>query len=115
MKTALSLLVAIAFSLPALALADATHGKELYGKLCASCHGAEGKGDGPIGAALPADQKPRDFTSAVFKVATDDTKMKEIIQKGGVAFGLSPLMAPQASLTDADLTDLVAVVRSFKK
>src|SRR5690606_25275013 len=27
-------------------------GAELYERLCASCHGATGKGDGPVGAAL---------------------------------------------------------------
>ncbi len=97
------------------ASADLNHGKELYTKLCVSCHGAEGKGDGPIGAALPADQKPRNFVDGTFKVSTDDAKMKDVIKKGGMAFGLSALMAPQPSLSDTDLDDLVAVIRSFKK
>lgn len=27
-------------------------GKELYGKFCASCHGVEGRGDGPVASHL---------------------------------------------------------------
>jgi mono/diheme cytochrome c family protein len=33
-------------------------GKQMYGSYCASCHGVDGKGDGPVGASLkypPAD------------------------------------------------------------
>jgi caa(3)-type oxidase subunit IV len=36
------------------------HGKELFATNCASCHGAEGHGDGPASAAL--NPKPRNFT-----------------------------------------------------
>ncbi len=35
-------------------------GKELFVRNCSACHGTEGKGDGPAGAAL--NPKPRDFT-----------------------------------------------------
>jgi mono/diheme cytochrome c family protein len=35
-------------------------GKTLYGEYCASCHGANGKGDGPEAAALAV--KPGDLT-----------------------------------------------------
>ncbi len=37
-------------------------GKEIYNGVCATCHGAGGKGDGPGGAML--NPKPRDFTDA---------------------------------------------------
>lgn len=37
-------------------------GKEVYEANCASCHGPNGAGDGPAGAAL--NPKPRNFTSA---------------------------------------------------
>jgi mono/diheme cytochrome c family protein len=30
----------------------AMSGKELYARFCASCHGAEGRGDGPVAASL---------------------------------------------------------------
>lgn len=40
----------------------AAHGKELFGQQCVSCHGAEGKGNGPAAAAL--NPPPRNFTVA---------------------------------------------------
>lgn len=95
--------------------ADLAKGKEHYDKLCASCHGTSGGGDGPVGAALPADQKPRNFQEAKYKVTTDDAKMKAVIKDGGMAHGLSPLMAPQPGLSDSDLDNVVAYVHSLKK
>jgi mono/diheme cytochrome c family protein len=37
-----------------------TRGKDLYAQSCATCHGPEGKGDGPAGTGL--NPKPRNFT-----------------------------------------------------
>jgi mono/diheme cytochrome c family protein len=36
------------------------NGKQMYASYCASCHGAYGKGDGPVGLALK--QPPADLT-----------------------------------------------------
>lgn len=95
--------------------ADLAKGKQIYDTTCASCHGAEGIGDGPIAAAFPADQKPRSLKDGVYKFATDDAKMKELIKKGGAAVGLSVLMPAQASLVEEDLNNVIAYVRSLKK
>ena len=95
--------------------ADLTKGKEVFDQRCVSCHGAMGAGDGPVAAALPADQKPASFQTGKFKIAVDDAKMKEVISKGGQANGLSMMMPPQPDLTDAQLGDLIAYVRSLKK
>ena len=99
----------------ALMAADLEKGKAIYTQRCVSCHGVTGLGDGPVGAGLPPTMKPRDFNAGTFKYATDDAKMKEVIVKGGVPYGLNPLMAPQAGLTDDDLNNLVAYVHSLKK
>jgi DMSO reductase family type II enzyme heme b subunit len=48
--------------------ADLGAGKALYDRHCAQCHGEKGKGDGP--AADFVYPRPRDFTTAVFKVRT---------------------------------------------
>lgn len=45
---------------------DLQEGQLLYEKRCAHCHGAEGRGDGPVAPLL--DPAPRDFTSAQFKI-----------------------------------------------
>lgn len=45
--------LALTFAAPAMA-ADyvAMSGPQLYSRFCASCHGAEGRGDGPVAASL---------------------------------------------------------------
>ena len=40
---------------------DEVRGGELYRRYCASCHGVEGHGDGPLAASL--NQKPADLTT----------------------------------------------------
>lgn len=95
--------------------ADLEKGKALFLERCSTCHGNGGAGDGPVAASLPADMKPRDLTKAEFKVVKDDASLKDLITKGGAAFGLNPLMPPQAGLSDTDFENLIAFVRSLKK
>ena len=95
--------------------ADVTKGQALFAQRCAMCHGDRGEGNGPIAATMPEGQKPRNLTSGANKYATDDAKLTELIQKGGAAFGLSPIMPAQSDLKPADVADLVAFVNSLKK
>ena len=44
-------------------------GKKIYEKLCATCHGMSGKGDGPTAKTL--DPQPADHTSAEFQKQGD--------------------------------------------
>lgn len=59
--------VAVAASLVALAVSTASateelaEGRRLYLRLCASCHGTSGRGDGPVAPALG--EKPTDLTA----------------------------------------------------
>jgi mono/diheme cytochrome c family protein len=104
----------------ALAAGDAAAGKTVFTTNCASCHGETGKGDGPVGAALQP--PPRDFSAAHFKFDTDDDgktgtdeDLKNVIRKGGAAFGGSPLMAPWPTLSDEDVNNLIAYIRTLKQ
>lgn len=117
MSRHLVLATALTLAIPALShAADLARGKTLFDQRCTSCHGALGAGDGPVAAALPADQKPRNLANgSPMKYATDDAKMKELLKKGGPAFGLNPLMPMQPDLSDADLDNVIAYVRSLKK
>jgi len=99
---------------------DAAAGKTTVETLCVTCHGPAGKGDGPAGAAL--DPKPRDFSVGDFKYDTDkdgkpgtDADLANIVKNGAGAYGGSPLMAPWGHLSDADIQNVVAYVRSLKK
>ena len=121
--TALSLGVA---ALPSLAIAagDVAAGNAKFQELCVSCHGPGGKGDGPTGLALAAagQPAPRDFTVGDFKLDTDkdgtagtDTDIKNVVTKGALVYGGSPMMAPVLGLSDADLENLIAFIRSLKQ
>lgn len=103
------------------AAGDAAAGKTTYTTNCASCHGEKGAGDGPVGAAL--NPKPRDFSKGEFKLDTDkdgktgtDADIKNVVKNGAAAYGGSPLMAPWgATMSEKDLDNVVAYVRSLKK
>jgi len=105
---------AILISLPMLAqAADLAAGKAKYQMMCASCHGANGKGDGAAAAAL--NPKPRNFTDLAYMSKRTDAQLASVIKNGGAANGLSPLMvAWGSSLSDADIANIVAYIRSFK-
>ena len=118
--------LAAAFLAPGAALAagDVEAGREKFQAFCASCHGPEGKGDGPTGKALAAagQPAPRDFSKGEFKLDTDgdgktgtDADLKNVITKGAMAYGGSAMMAPVAGLSDQDLDNLVAFIRSLKE
>lgn len=100
--------------------ADAAAGKVIFETNCASCHGTSGKGDGPVGAALQP--PPRDFTVGAFKFDANgdgkpgtDEDLKGVITQGAAAFGGSPLMAPWPTLSDDDIANVIAHIRSLKQ
>ena len=60
--------------------------------------------------------KPANFGDAEFWTTRDDAHLKKVIKEGGPAVGKSPLMAPfGAALTDAQVDELVAYIKTFKK
>ena len=94
--------------------ADAGAGKAKYDMMCVACHGAGGAGDGPAGAALSP--KPTNLTDAAWQAATDDATIAKAIKEGGAGIGKSPMMpALGASMSAADIDNLVAFIRSIKK
>lgn len=79
-------------------------GKEVYmGKgACFSCHGNEGKGDGPAGAALKP--KPRNFAEPKWKYGFELEKVKNTIAKGSPGTSMA---AYEGTLTPEEI-DAVA-------
>lgn len=115
---------AIAFGLlglyGAVALADASaqdleRGKYLYDRWCAECHGADGAGDGVAAPyMLP---RPRDFTWGVYQIRTTasgelptDADLARVIRRGmpGTA-----MPGWEKKFSDAEITDLVAYIKTF--
>lgn len=99
---------------------NAENGNALFQANCMTCHGAGGKGDGPVGQAL--NPPPRDFTAGDFKFDSDgdgtpgtDADLAEVIKQGAATFGGSPLMAPWGHLPESDIADLIAFIRTLKQ
>lgn len=111
----LTLCVALAvFELAGIAsgAGDVAKGKAKYQELCATCHGASGKGDGPAAVGLPT--KPRNHTDAAYMNKLKDQQVFDMIKKGGQAMGKSPLMPAWGSqLNDEQIRDLVAYIRTL--
>ena len=114
-----------AFSLALVAIpsgasaADAAAGGVIFNANCSSCHGVSGKGDGPVGAALTP--PPRNFTIGDFAFDPDsngakgeDADLVLVIKDGAMKYGGSPLMAPWPTLSDDQVTDIIAHIRSLK-
>lgn len=115
-KTAfVSFTVIIVSGIQTATAADLAKGKSLFAERCASCHGNAGAGDGPLAAALPPEHRPRNLKDGNFKFAVNDAKFKELLQKGGAAVGLNPLMTGAPGVDDAGLESLIAFVHSLQK
>ncbi|MDE3056052.1 MAG: cytochrome c [Verrucomicrobiota bacterium] len=84
---------------------DMEEGKALYRKNCTACHGTDGRGDTPMGRAIP---NMPDFTSAVVKQMTDQ-ELFDMITKG------SPPMPSFQHLSEAQRWDLVKYIRTFSQ
>lgn len=98
----------------AMAKGDPAKGKASYDQLCASCHGAAGKGDGAAAAAL--NPKPRDLSDKKYVGGLKGDYLKKLVKEGGQAVGKSPMMPPMGgSLKDDDIENVIAYVRSLGK
>jgi mono/diheme cytochrome c family protein len=110
------------FVSPVLSEPQLEKGKEIYnGKgACASCHGIEGKADGPAAVAL--NPKPENFHEGDYSLDTDGDGKKgtkadieNIILNGAAKYGGSMMMAARADLTAEERSALAKYVLSLKK
>lgn len=88
--------------------------KGAFTTVCATCHGANGAGDGPGAAAL--NPKPANFSEASFWEGKTDEELIKAIREGGASVGKSPLMPAWGGLYDqAKAEALLAYIKTFKK
>jgi cytochrome c551/c552 len=89
--------------------------KAYFKMKCTVCHGENGMGDGPGGAAL--DPHPRNFTDATWQGQVKDEEIKKAILEGGASVGKSAAMPPNPDLKGKDemINGLLKIVRGFKK
>lgn len=96
------------------AAGDPEKGKKLYESSdCVTCHGIDGKGNGPAAAGL--NPKPRDFTDKSIMSKLTDEHIAKTIKEGGAAVGKSPLMPAHPQFSDEEIRNLVAYVRTLAK
>jgi mono/diheme cytochrome c family protein len=102
--------------------AAAFNAPQMFGLVCASCHGAAGDGTGPAGAAL--NPKPANFTDPAFWAeqnlhpefpVRDRERIVKVIRDGAASVGKSPLMVGwSASFTPEQIEQLADHVLSFR-
>lgn len=96
---------------------DAGNGARLYATRCASCHGAHGEGGHGTGVTF---SRPRDLpvlppalNNPGFLASASDAMIKAVLEHGRANTPMASFR--KAGLSDRDLDDLVAHVRSFEK
>ena len=89
-------------------------GAKTFKTMCASCHGAQGKGDGQAAAMM--NPKPTDLTDAKYMATLSDEHLARVIKGGGAAVKKSPLMpALGAKWSDQQVADMIAYLRDLCK
>lgn len=117
-RVAISLVVAAglvglaATTIQAQTKGDPAAGEPLYKKSCASCHGTTGA-NGPAAAKMK--DKPNDWTKGEGLTGMDDQKLFDSIKKGGAAVGKAKTMPAYPKLSDAEVWNLVAYVKTLGK
>jgi len=108
MKTlvVLILMAAVLISVTPLIAADTATGKDLYGKKCASCHGANGEGKEAIAKMFNVEMKP--LTSKDVLSKSDADLKKAMLEGSGKMKAVKDLDAKGAD-------DIVAYLRSLAK
>jgi cbb3-type cytochrome c oxidase subunit III len=78
----------------------------LYAQRCMNCHGAGGRGDGPLAAKLPA--KLPDFRDTVERKSNG--QIRRVIADGA---GIMPAFGP--ALTPSEINDMLQMVRFLSR
>jgi cytochrome c oxidase cbb3-type subunit 3 len=102
---------------PAPISGDTSHGQQLFQQHCAACHGADGRGGKGTGVTY---SRPRDLpilapalNNSGFLTAASDTLIKQTLIKGRAGTPMQSFI--KQGLSQQDINDLVAYIRSFAK
>jgi len=106
----IGLLITVCLAAGALA-ARAADAKENWEKQCLKCHGADGKGETAMGKKL----KVKDYTDAKVQASMKDEEIVKMIKEGKKEGDKTLMKAYAETFSEAEIKDLVAYVRKFKK
>ena len=104
--TAVVALSAAAVFAPVVGASDLANGKKVYVDKCARCHGNSGKGDGRLAETF--EKKPGDYTDKNRMGEFTDAQLKKIAQEGK-----PPMPAYRGRISDKDLDDVIAYIRTL--
>lgn len=97
----------------AAAAGSPARGKELFTQSCAACHGPEGKGLPGLG---------KDMTTSAFVKGQTDAQLLDFIKQGRPASDPAnttkvdmPPKGANPALTDAQLLDIIALIRTLQR
>jgi len=105
----LALLLVLVATAPCPTLAAGDLGARLYGERCTACHGVEGRGDGPVAAAL--DPPPRDFHDPTFWETHTIDDLRKVVRDGRPG---TLMQAFGGVLSDAEISAVVDHLGTFR-
>ncbi len=91
-------------------------GQLLFTTYCASCHGEQGRGDGPAADRFARDLgvRPANLTTPEFQSSRTDAALARAIRDGSLAVHRSLYMpAWGVTLSESQIADLVAFIRQL--
>ena len=93
----------------------AAEAKAIWESACATCHGAEGRGDGSMAGRL--NPPPRDHSDPAWQDSVTDEEIAAVIVEGGLAVGKSATMPARTELAQKPevLAELVRRIRGFRR
>ena len=92
-------------------------GMQVFQAYCVGCHGASGKGNGPMASPLVRDfgVRPTDLTAGNYTVQKSEEELKNAILGGGKAVHRTAYMpAWSQTLSPGQVDDLVAYIREIQ-
>ena len=108
--------IAQAFPRQELPAGSAARGRDLFGGYCVPCHGAEGRGDGPLAAAVyrPAMNLRKEHFWAISWGPGAEPEERALARL--VKFGVPGTSMPgHEYLTDRQVADVVAYVQALRR
>jgi len=92
--------------------AGAPKAERLYLGLCATCHGADGRGSWSAALLLV---RPGKLSDAAALDRRSDQYLFDLIKHGGAPIGRPGMPAFGSTLTDGEIAELVAYVRTLSR
>lgn len=90
--------------------ADLAAGEQVFATNCATCHGAQGAGDGPAASAL--NPKPTNLAAGPYKHVGDFESWKTVIANGVPGTAMAPW---SGTLSEDQIKNVTAFALSLKK